>query len=275
MPHTVSTCRAVSHSSSDSAGGRHPDRVRRNRRRHRDHLRRWPGRSTGRCWQSRPSWSARTRPGRACREATRDHPARGRTRRRQSRSGRARSPPRQWRRSPGSIGPAPLARTIALTVAGGRWWPSTMKLAATRVGGEQLPDHVRMTRQQLRAAVAEMRRQRRAGSDGVGDLLRRRRRCDRCATRTPAPTRYSISGERARHLGRERDQHDAAVSGLLAPLEVVDARADRHARADARRAARPRGDRYGPFHVNAGDRPDRASAAMTPRVARELRRTTR
>jgi len=44
------------------------------------------------------------------------------------------------------------------------------------VGGEQLPDRIRMPRQQLGTTVAEMCRQRCPGGDRIGDLLRRRHR---------------------------------------------------------------------------------------------------
>ena len=153
---------------------------------------------------------------------------------------------------------------------GGRWCPSTIRLANSRVGGQQLPDHVRMPRQHLRAAVAQMRRQRRAGR-------RSRRRSARgvaavcpIATRTPDATRCSMSGSAPADFGRERDEHDPAARGVLPAAEVVDARR-RHVLARMRAARAVLGRQVRPLHVDAGDRRRR-----TPGRARaHSRRTAR
>ena len=98
-----------------------------------------------------------------------------------------------------------------------------MKLAATAVGGQEGPDSVRMARQHLRAAVPEMRRQRRAGRDrgrrfepGVAAVWP-------SATRTPRATRYSISSSAPGHFRRERDEHDPSVGGFLTTFKIVSA----------------------------------------------------
>ena len=120
-----------------------------------------------------------------------------------------------------------------------------------RVGGQLLPDDVRMPRQHRGAAVAEMRRERRAGRDRVGDLLRRRRGvADRDAH--ARGTRCSMSAQRARHLRRERDEHDAAAGRILPALEVVAARR-RHVRARMRAARAVVRRDVRPFHVDPGD----------------------
>ena len=118
------------------------------------------------------------------------------------------------------------------------------------VGGQQFPNHVRMARQHLWASIAQVRRQRRAGSDGVAQL----RRCRRgVADRHPDAVRDQMLDQRhgARHFRGERDQHDAPEGSVLTPFEVVDAgRRDelawmRAADAVGRRQVRP-------FHVDAG-----------------------
>ena len=120
-----------------------------------------------------------------------------------------------------------------------------------RIGRKKLPDHVGMPRQHLRTSVAEMGCQRRARRDRIAELLRRR--CG-VADRDAHTCRDQVVDERqgARHFRRERDEDDATLSGVLAPLEVVDACGCDvlqwmcTARAVSRRYVRS-------FHMDAGD----------------------
>ncbi len=106
------------------------------------------------------------------------------------------------------------------------------------IGGEQFPDHVRMPRQHLRAAVAEVRRQRRAGGDRVGDLEWRR---GRVSDRHAHAGRDQMLDERqrARYFGAQRDENDPAARPRPAAARNRRRLAARRARADARRARRP------------------------------------
>ena len=140
---------------------------------------------------------------------------------------------------------------------------------ADRVGRQQLPDHVRMARQHLRAAIAQMRGQRRAGGDRIADLLWRRRGM---AERDAHACGHKVLDERQRawHLRRERHEHDPAVGGILPALEVVDVRRDDvRARVGAARAILRRHVRA--FHVDPGDRRMRACAPAGARPRRTAR----
>jgi hypothetical protein len=143
------------------------------------------------------------------------------------------------------------------------------------VGGEQLPDGIRMPRQDVGAPVAEMRRQRRAGGDRVGDLCGgRRRMADRGADTRRGEMLDQL--ERAGPLGGERDEPDPSVSRLLTPAKVVHAR---QGYVLARmRAARPVGRRQmRTLRVDPGNRGigDARQDARARREAVERRRDQR
>lgn len=135
------------------------------------------------------------------------------------------------------------------------------------VGGEQLPDRIGMARQQLRASVAQMRGQRGAGGDGVGNLPRRRRRV---ADGDADPVADEMIDQRQRpaDLRRERDESDASAGRLLTALEIVDARID-HMRARVRAPRPVLGRHVRSLHVDARDRRV-LDAGHHPRAGRKV-----
>ncbi len=120
------------------------------------------------------------------------------------------------------------------------------------VGGELLPDHVGVSRQDRGAAVAEVRRQRCAGRDGGSDLIAGR---SRVTDGDAHAGRHQPLDQRncAFDLRRERHQHDAASRCLLPPLEIIaTCGGDMSPRMRAARAVLRRDVR--PLHVDAGNR---------------------
>ena len=135
-----------------------------------------------------------------------------------------------------------------------------------RVGGQLLPDDVRMPRQHRRAAVAEMGRQRRTCRNRIGDLPRGRATVWPIATLTPVDTQPLDELERARNLRRERHEHDAAAGRVLPAREVVRTRRPHVcARMRAARAVLWRDVR--PFHVDPCDGRVRDAMRWRPRAA--------
>ena len=117
---------------------------------------------------------------------------------------------------------------------------------------ELLPDDVRMARERRRAAVAEMRRQRRASFHGGVNVIRRGGGVTERHT-NPARDEMLDQRDRARHFRRQRDEHDPPVGCLLTPREIVDGRGDAMlARMRAAKAVERRDIRA--LHVNARDR---------------------
>ena len=142
-----------------------------------------------------------------------------------------------------------------------------------RVGRELLPDDVRVPRQHLRAAVAEMRRQRRAGGDRVGDLLRRRRPCGRWRRARPRATRCSMSGTAPGTSGASvtSTMRPPAASWRRSKSSTLAGR-DVRARMRAARAVFRRDVRT--LHVDAGDRRIRHARRGRARSRRSRRTTT-
>ena len=95
-----------------------------------------------------------------------------------------------------------------------------MKLACSAILRELLPEQVGVPRKRRRAAVAQMRRQRRAPPHGLDDRLRARGRVtDRDANARRDETIDEV--QRARHFGRERHETNHSVCRVLSPREIV------------------------------------------------------
>jgi hypothetical protein len=116
---------------------------------------------------------------------------------------------------------------------------------------ELLPNDIRVARQDLRAAVAEVRGHGRPGGDRIADLRGGRIRVSDGDAHAVADQPLD-QRQRAPDLRRDRDQHDAPRRGVLAPREVVEAGRGRVlARVRAPRAVFRRDVR--PLHVQSGD----------------------
>src|SRR6476646_1372852 len=91
------------------------------------------------------------------------------------------------------------------------------------VVGELLPQKVGMSRQYLRAPVAEVRREPGTGADGVANL---RGRCRAVPNRGNDVVRDEVLDKRQRpgNFGGEGNHDDPPTGRLVATLEVVEAR---------------------------------------------------
>ena len=159
---------------------------------------------------------------------------------------------------------SPFARSIALSVSAGRWWPSAMKVAVSRSSASCAQMKFGWRGKSGGDAVAEMRREPRAGLRGAADLLGR-------GIGVADRHVHAAGGELADEVGSARQCGDSVTMPTRPPAASCQRRTRRgraagRRRRDGRRAARPPARRTGPRRARRGScapprgRPARASA---------------